>query len=187
MNIYKEQQLDLRQSIIVIGAFDGVHVGHQTLIRQAKKEAVEKNVPLVVYTFDVSPRVYFQQVQPLMSIETKLDKMDQLGVDYVVLATFNKEYANRSQFVFIDELERMNPYQVWVGYDFKFGRDRSGNIQTLQKNFSVRVLEPVCCKGGETISSTRIRKLFTYGRYGEATELLGWGSMYEPPLNYATT
>jgi len=187
MKIYKEQQLDLPQSVIVIGAFDGVHIGHQTLIQQAKKEAIEQNVPLIAYTFDVSPRVYFQQVRPLMSIETKLEKMRQLGVDYVVLATFNKEYASRSQLLFIEELERMNPCQVWVGYDFKFGRGRSGNLQTLQQSFSVRILEPVCCKDGEAISSTRIRVLLSVDRCGEANELLGWGSMYESPLQYVTT
>lgn len=177
MQIFSCDSLKLPASVLAIGAFDGVHRGHQQLIRKAKTQADWMQVPLVVYTFDPPPRVYFQKKLQLASLPEKLERLRRLGVDHTVVAPFDTFYASREAEVFLDEIHTMNPVSIWVGKDFKFGANRNGNIDTLKQNFQINSLDLVCCQDGEIISSTRIRHLIANNMTAKAEQLLGWQTL----------
>lgn len=172
MQVHHSHNLKLEGSAMAIGAFDGIHKGHQEVIRCTVERAAKLSVPSVIYTFSPSPRVYFQQARILLPYEEKIEKIRELGVDYVVVAKFNREYLNRSAFSFICELKNMNPRHIIVGEDFKFGYKRAGDVNMLRDYFKVETIRPVCCADGERISSTRIRQLISEGKMEQAIPLL---------------
>ncbi|MFI8576553.1 FAD synthetase [Rossellomorea aquimaris] len=167
------QSLTLPQSIITIGAFDGVHKGHQSVITHVVHESRKRGIPSVVYTFDPPPRAYFKGAKMLTTLDEKLERIESLGVDYAVIASFNKEYLKQSSSQFINTLMSFHPEEIFVGNDFRFGNGREGNVETLRQFFKVSTLNPVCCEQGTVISSTRIRKLMEQGENFEASNLLG--------------
>lgn len=174
MKTHIYSSLELPQSIVAIGAFDGVHRGHQTVIRQAVQRGRKLKVPSVVFTFDPPPRVFFQGARMLTTVDEKLAKIEKLGAKHAVVARFDEVYAGRSAYEFIDCLAKLNPVEIMVGGDFRFGRDRLGDIELLEKYFKVRVTKPVCCADGSVISSSRIRKLLSEGEIHLSHSLLGW-------------
>jgi riboflavin kinase/FMN adenylyltransferase len=187
LKVYTCESLKLPASVIAIGAFDGVHIGHQKLILNALRQAENLQVPLVVYTFDPPPRVFFQHVHLLTPLPEKLNRLRQLGVQNVIVAPFDSQYASQGAECFLKELQELSPVGIWVGGDFRFGADRTGSVDTLKKHFPVHVLEPVKCKSGEVISSSRIRQLLKDNIPSEAYQLLGWdtekaGTFYKENL-----
>ncbi|MFB4162369.1 adenylyltransferase/cytidyltransferase family protein [Alteribacillus sp. JSM 102045] len=173
MNIYKNNQLTLTSSVVSIGAFDGLHRGHQTLIKEAAKRAREWGVPSVVYTFNPPPRAYFQNTKVLTSEEEKIELIKQLGIDYVVMADFNEAYASREAEEFLLELEFLCPREIWVGPNFQFGKGKKGDVTLLSNYLPVKVHPLVRCEKGEIISSTRIRELLQKDKRKQAYHLLG--------------
>ena len=176
MEVHVDQGPMFLGSVVSIGAFDGVHRGHQTVISHAVNRARELGVSSLVYTFDPPPRHYFQNAKVLTSIEEKLMYLEALGVDHVVIASFDECYINRTSKWFIDTLRRFNPLEIHVGMDFRFGKNRAGDIDLLAKHFKVKPTKPICCSNGDVISSTRIRNLLSNGRFQEALTLLDWSS-----------
>lgn len=174
MQVHKSKTLKLPECVLTVGALDGLHIGHQTLLKHARKQADKLGVPLVVYTFDPPPKVFFQHVQLLTPLPEKLAMLEVLGVDHVVIARFNAEYISQGVDRFLQELKDLNPLEICEGHDFRFGRGREGDINTLRKYYNVFILEPVVCNEGKSISSTRIRALFQIGEFEEANLLLGW-------------
>jgi len=160
-------------SVIAIGAFDGVHQGHQTVIGEAVERSKVLGVPSLVYTFDPPPRFYFQGVRILTPVEEKVALLKQLKVDHVVVAQFDKFYISRHPMDFINDLKDFCPLEISVGSDFRFGKNREGDINLLKKHFNLRVIKPVCCTSGKVISSTRIRELISKGHIQESLALLG--------------
>lgn len=171
--MHPSQTLSLPASVVAIGAFDGVHKGHQALVWGAAETAAKLGVPSVAYTFDPPPKAYFQGAAVLTLLPEKLKKLEALGVEHVVVARFDRVWAARSAQQFIEELEALGPLEVWVGKDFRFGRGRAGDVEILSKRFNVRVPEPVRCRKGEVISSSRVRTLLARGATREAQLLLG--------------
>lgn len=173
MRVHPANTLELPASVVTVGAFDGVHLGHQALIRRAVTRARALGVPAVVYTFDPPPRCFLQGVPQLTRLEEKLRRLAQLDVDHVVVARFDEAYMSRSAEGFIEEIRALNPNEIWIGRDFRFGRGRQGGLEELAAAFSVQVMDPICCTRGEVISSTRIRSLMAAGQREEAWALLG--------------
>lgn len=173
MKCFQNNQLKLQQCVVTIGAFDGIHRGHQALIRKAKARADMYGAPLVVYTFDPPPKVFFQKQTMLTTLSEKKIFLQELGVDYTVFASFDQMYAARSVQEFIDELGEMNPQEIWVGPGFYFGKEKSGSIDDLNKVFPAYQHPAVTCQAGEVISSTRIRQLFQRQQVEQAYVLLG--------------
>ncbi|KRF67322.1 FAD synthetase [Bacillus sp. Soil768D1] len=173
MEMHAEEFLKRTSSVIAIGAFDGVHQGHQAVIKEAVNRAKILGVPSLVYTFDPPPRSYFQGVSILTTVKEKLVLLEELGVDHVVIARFDEFYTMRRPSDFIEDLKRFNPLEIIVGNDFRFGGNREGNIQLLEQNFQVRVKRPICCSKGQVISSTRIRQLISQGDFQQSFSLLG--------------
>jgi len=167
---------------VAIGVFDGVHLGHQALIRRAMMEAAKAGGSAVVLTFDPHPmRILRPESAPrlLTSTPHKEQLIAALGCPNLLPVKFDADFAAQAPEVFIESLARSaRPLQsVCVGHQWTFGRKRSGNVALLRQlgarlGFETVEIDPVM-SGGETISSTRIRRCIEAGDFPAARELLG--------------
>jgi len=168
--------------VAALGVFDGVHVGHQALVRDAVALARSRGSSSVVVTFDRDPD---QVVSPasaapqLLDLDDKLSFLSGLGADTVLVMPFTRELAATPPLVFLDEvlLDSMAPEAVVVGYDFRFGHRAEGDVDLLVRygadhGFAV-VAHELVRDGGEPVTSTRIRALIAAGEVAEASRLLG--------------
>ncbi|VEF47184.1 riboflavin biosynthesis protein [Bacillus freudenreichii] len=174
MDIHTSGSVNLAASVLTIGAFDGVHKGHQKLLAKTKERARRRGVPFVVYTFDPPPKVYFGRGQLLTTLEEKLYRLERIGADQVIVGRFDEDYMKKDMLEFIEELRDVNPLEIWEGPNFRFGKGRKGTLDVLGQHFNLGVLHPVECPDNEMISSTRIRQLIEAGEYSKAEQLLGW-------------
>ncbi|QKD06220.1 FAD synthetase [Mesorhizobium loti R88b] len=165
--------LRLPRSVIAIGTFDGVHRGHQKVLGNAVNAARRLNCPAVVYTFDLPPKALFKGTSVLTAPDEKVRRLAALGLDHCILAKFDRTYASRTAEAFLSELAALNPAEIWVGEDFRFGADRKGDVATLAAHFPVRLTNAVRCHDGDVISSTRIRTLMEEGDTLAAEILVG--------------
>lgn len=170
-----------RDTVLTIGAFDGLHLGHQTLLRRLMQSAREANRLSGVVTFDPPPRRVLDPGSNMLCLTTTEDKIELLeawGVDILVIVHFTWEVARTSARDFVWPLrERLRMAELWVGWNFALGRGREGDAAALQRlgqemGFDVHIVEPVR-EGEVPISSTQIRNLLGAGRVREAAEMLG--------------
>ncbi|WP_315920514.1 bifunctional riboflavin kinase/FAD synthetase [Mesorhizobium sp. SP-1A] len=174
----------LRGGVVAIGNFDGVHRGHQAVLRQALDEAHRRGKPALVLTFDPHPRKVFKPETPLFVLtppSMKARLLRELGFDAVVERAFTREFASRSAESFIiDILEGALGISCAVtGFDFHFGKDRRGGPTYLmaageRHGFGVLLVDAFCDEGSEVVSSSRIRTLLEAGDPAEAAGLLGY-------------
>ena len=168
-------------SCVTIGNFDGVHIGHQKLIQRTRERARARGLRSVVVTFDPHPlRVLTNRKTPpfITLTEQKLELIAALGVDATLLLTFTREMAALSpaEFVRTFLVEGISMRDLVIGYDYAFGRNRSGDFTVLsalgrEMEFTVEQLDPVMHEG-TVVSSTRIRDLIQAGMVWEARLLL---------------
>lgn len=177
---------DDRGAAAAIGNFDGVHLGHRTVIDLARTAAADLNAPLGVMTFEPHPREFFGSskgldVAPfrLMSPEAKAHRMEKLGIDKLYEITFNAALAQLDPEEFTRTVisERLGLRHVVVGQDFCFGRNRAGTAEDLVKfgaelGFGVTIAPLVELAAGE-VSSTAIRQSLSDGRPHDAADMLG--------------
>jgi riboflavin kinase/FMN adenylyltransferase len=161
------------ETVIAIGSFDGVHLGHQALLAQLKARAREYRVPSVVYTFDPPTRVLTQGVEFLSTLPEKLDLLRLYGIDETIAVPFTPEFAARPKEQFLADLRAMRPKAVVVGEDFYFGKGRAGSVTDLREVCPDVVSLPMHQLGGDDIKSTRIRALLAGGDVDGAQRLLG--------------
>lgn len=169
-------------SVVCIGAFDGLHLGHRALLRHAVERARILGLPAVALTFEPLPREFFARSEKpprLMLARAKVEGLYEAGIDSVGLLRFNKVLAAMPAEAFVQRVlvDRLAVREVWVGQDFRFGRDRAGDLSMLQamgktRGFLAGAIEPVQV-GGERVSSTRIRELLAEGDFDAAAALLG--------------
>lgn len=171
VRVTSDRDLTLDRSVVAIGAFDGVHRGHQALIRAAIRDARAQGVPAVVWTFDPPPKVFFGRASRLSTLDDKLARIAQLGPDVIVVASFTKRYCARSAEAFMQDLDRIRPRRIHVGADFRFGARQSGDTDLLGRRFELCIGSPVRCAAGEVVSSTRIRALRQAGDLVHAAAL----------------
>lgn len=172
----------LKNSYVALGTFDGVHRGHRVLISEAVKKAKENNGVSVVFTFSNHPlEVIFPEKMPKMinTLEEKLYLLNEMGVDYVVLQTFDMEFAKCDREKFIDDIliDALGAKEIFVGFNYTFGDKGAGNTEYLknicnEKNFIVNEVPPVEYKG-YVLSSTLIRNLILNGELELANCFLG--------------
>ena len=165
-------------TVVVIGVFDGVHKGHQALLKRAKEIADGRSI--VALTFDPHPRAVFapDSVPPMLT--TLADRVELLKIhnaDQVAVMKFNEQFAAMSPEKFVEDIlvKQLHVSTVIVGKNFTYGAKAAGNVESLIKsglahNFTVDVQE--LAGGAEVISSSRIRNLVLEGKVEEARELL---------------
>ncbi len=169
-------------SVVCIGAFDGLHLGHQALLRHAATRAHLLGVPAVALAFEPLPREFFAPDDPpprLMLPRGKVLGMREAGMQGIGLLRFNREMTRMPAETFIEQVlvNRLNAREVWVGPDFRFGHQRRGDIAMLQAEgerlgFSAHAIEPFLLDG-ERVSSSAIRAALSSGDFARAEKLLG--------------
>ncbi|WP_291423068.1 riboflavin biosynthesis protein RibF [Deinococcus sp.] len=160
-------------TVVAIGSFDGVHLGHQALIAQLKAKAREHRVPSVVYTFDPPTRVLTQGVEFLSTLPEKLELLKLYGVDETIAVPFTPEFAARPKEEFLQDLRSLRPRAIVVGEDFHFGRGRAGGVADLRLVAPEVVTLAMHQLGGGDIKSTRVRELLRAGEVQAVSRLLG--------------
>lgn len=168
--------------VVVIGNFDGVHLGHQALLAQGRKIADDNNIPLVVLTFHPHPRLYFAPNQEsflIASPEQKARLLRKNGADYVVSLKFDSDLANATADDFIRYVlvNTLRIHSVLVGDNFVFGKERGGNIDTLRQwgeksGFRIESVS-LAQSGALRVSSERVRQALRDGDMAQANDLLG--------------
>ena len=169
-------------SVVCIGAFDGLHLGHRALVRRAVGRAQALGVPAVALSFEPLPREFFSRDQPpprLTLARGKVQGLRELGADGVGLLRFDARLSAMSAEDFVRRLlvHRLAAREVWIGPEFRFGHKRGGDLPLLQAmgvelGFSAGEIEPVQALG-ERVSSTRIREALRAGDFLQAENLLG--------------
>lgn len=172
----------LKNSYVALGTFDGVHRGHRVLINSAIEEAKKNGGISVVYTFlNHSLEIIAPERVPKMinTIDEKLRLLEEMGVDYVVLQTFDEKYAETSKEEFIDKIliEYLGAKEIFVGFNYTFAERGSGNVEYLRKvapkkGIKLNEIKAIEYKG-QVLSSTLIRKFILEGKIEEANMFLG--------------
>ncbi len=171
-----------RGSVVCIGAFDGLHLGHQALVRHAVERARLLDVPALALSFEPLPREFFAGHSPpprLLLPRAKVEGLLRLGADQVGLLRFDARLSALGGEDFISQVlvDALRAREVWVGPGFRFGKGRAGDIALLQRmgsqcGFVAGAIAPVHLDG-ERVSSTRIRAALQAGAFDTAARLLG--------------
>jgi riboflavin kinase/FMN adenylyltransferase len=168
--------------VATIGAFDGVHLGHQAVIRHLLKKSVELDLPSLIIVFEPLPREYFSPLQAparIMSFWEKCRALETLGVDRLLRIRFNEQFRGMSAQRFVDDIfvARLGVRFVVLGDDFRFGADRQGDIEFIRQQGLRYGYEagstPTFAMDGERVSSTRIREALENADFATAEALLG--------------
>jgi riboflavin kinase / FMN adenylyltransferase len=175
------EAVHLQNAWLTIGSFDGVHRGHQEIIRKMTAGAHTAGAPAVVLAFFPHPAVVLRKRHDLYYLTTPEERaeiMEGLNVDVVITHPFNLEIANMEARQFLLELKaHLALSHLWVGYDFALGRDREGDVPTLKRlgtelGYQLHVVKPVEVPNGY-VSSSLIRKKLAEGDMNTVTQLLG--------------
>ena len=168
--------------VVTIGNFDGVHLGHQEILRETRRRAAQAGGVALVLTFDPHPlRILAPERAPrlLTPLPEKLRLLEQAGVFGVMAAQFTRDFSMLAPEEFVRQVlvERLGPREVVVGDNFRFGYRHAGDVRLLaelgrQAGFTVHDVAPVRVRGG-VVSSSRIRDLLAGGRVPQANRLLG--------------
>ena len=176
-NIKKNHQ----KSIILIGNFDGVHLGHQKLFASAKKYKKKENLKIGVVTFDPIPKMFFNKKLKnyrISNLNQKLNIFKKFKVDFVINKKFDKKFSKIKCNKFISEIiyKKLNPKIIFVSNNFKFGNKREGDVKLLkflEKKYNYKIINPPTLKKkNKTISSSLIRKLLADGKLDLANNYL---------------
>jgi riboflavin kinase/FMN adenylyltransferase len=174
------EEVNLRNSWLTIGVFDGVHRGHQEIIRKLTTGAHTNDAPAVVLTFNPHPASVLSghELKSLTLPDERADLLAKLGVDAVITERFTRELSTVTAYDFMARLSHQLGLQhLLIGYDFALGKGREGNVTRLTEigselGYTVEVVSALSDESG-VISSTEIRKLIEVGNVHEAARLLG--------------
>lgn len=185
----------LQNTVVAIGVFDGVHRGHQEILKQTVREAKSQGLTPIALTFDIHPGELFapEQSPPyIASLSQRAALIDAYGggIETVVVARFDREFAALSPEAFVSGIleSRLGAKHVLVGADFRYGSHRAGSVTDLlgagaKCGFTVTVVPPILIHG-ERVSSTQIRGLVAGGDLPAAIDLLGHPFVVEGTIGY---
>jgi riboflavin kinase/FMN adenylyltransferase len=169
-------------TVLTIGTFDGLHQGHQALIKQLKRSAQERRAQATVIAFHPRPKAvlapHFSNNDYLTTPEERITLLAELGIDVLLLIPFTLELSQTTAHDFMKLLaEQLNMIELWAGHDFALGKNREGNLEKLialgkEMNYAVREFTPILINGA-IVSSTKIRQLLLAGDVRQATDFLG--------------
>jgi riboflavin kinase/FMN adenylyltransferase len=172
-----------KKSIVTIGTFDGVHIGHQKIMEQLVAGAQQKNANSVLLTFFPHPRMVLQKDNSLKLINTIAEKikiLEKTGLDYLIIHPFDKEFSRLTAFDFVRTIlvNHLNTSELVIGYDHRFGKNREGNFEQLQEYghmYDFKVTEiPAQDINQISVSSTKIRNAISKAEIEKANEYLGY-------------
>lgn len=174
------------KTIVTIGTFDGVHVGHQKILKNLIETAKESGNKSVLLTFFPHPRMVLQKEMDLYLLNTIEEKsllLNEMGLDYLIIHPFSKDFSRLTAIDFVREflVKKLNTYQLIIGYDHHFGKNREGNIDQLKEysllyDFDVEEI-PSQDIDQVSVSSTKIRNALLSGNLKTANAFLGYNFM----------
>ena len=182
LNIYKD--FKIKNLCLCIGNFDGIHKGHQFVIKKIIKYSKKYNMKSAIMTFNPHPKIFFKKIDGAFNIITsdfKKQFLDSLGVENYIEYSFNKSLSNLNALEFIEKIlvKQLNVKKIIVGSDFRFGKDRSGDTKLLKKlslKYNYKLLVIAHIKNKKTnlkFSSSLIRENIIQGRFEKVSETLG--------------
>ncbi|KMK77259.1 riboflavin biosynthesis protein RibF [Alkalihalobacillus pseudalcaliphilus] len=165
-------EIDIKPTVMALGYFDGVHKGHQEVIKVAAEQAVEKGLLLTLMTFSPHPKEVLSKVaepmRHLTPLEDKLQLLEKLGVDRVLVVSFTEDFAKLTPEQFVEQyIINLHVQHTVCGFDFTYGSRGKGNINTLPEHSKERFTQSIVPKleyENKKISSTHIRKLLEAGQ-----------------------
>ncbi|WP_299156570.1 bifunctional riboflavin kinase/FAD synthetase [uncultured Tenacibaculum sp.] len=172
-----------QKSIVTIGTFDGVHIGHQKIIQELIDEAKSSNKKSVLLTFFPHPRMVLQKdasIKLINTIDERAKHLENLGLDYLIIHPFSKEFSRLTALDFVRDIlvNQLNTSKLIIGYDHHFGKNREGNIEQLTEYsylYDFTVEEILAQDIDEvSVSSTKIRKALASGELKTANKYLGY-------------
>ena len=170
------KEIKQNKNIVILGNFDGVHKGHQIILQKAVTHAKKENLKTIVYTFNEYPK---NKQTKITTCSEKAYLLNENGIDYLYLEQFEK-VRNYTPEEFVEKvlLNILNVKEVYCGFNFTFGKGKSGDVSILEKllkekNIKLNVQEPVRDENKEIISSTRVRNYIKEGNFEKVRELLG--------------
>lgn len=173
-----------RNAVVTIGTFDGVHQGHRQVIEKLKTEAKSVNGESLIITFHPHPRKVVSStilgVRLINTLDEKIELLEQLGVDHLVVVPFTDAFANQPAEDYVKNflVDKFHPHTIIIGYDHRFGKERKGDYLLLEKlaeKYKFRILEiPKHVLDEISISSTKIRESLLEGKIEVADKLLGY-------------
>ncbi|HUA79783.1 MAG TPA: bifunctional riboflavin kinase/FAD synthetase [Dyella sp.] len=179
-------------SVAAVGAFDGLHCGHQALLSEVRQRAQALGCSPIVVSFEPLPRAYFSKepVPRLSSVRDKLLGFAASGMEHTLLLRFNQALTAMSAEEFVQRVlvERLGVREVWVGADFRFGHKRAGDVAALERlgaerGFVAHTMPSVLLEG-ERVSASRVRALLGAGNFGAVAPLLGRPFVIEGKVEY---
>lgn len=184
MKLFKclEEINDLEETVVALGNFDGVHKGHQELIRRAVNSAIIANLKSAVFTFSNHPKNVLAEkhvVKNILYEDDKINILNNLGVDYLISVPFDKKIQKMEPEDFIRQLlvKKLHMKEAYCGFNYRFGYKGKGSPEILMKvglseGFGIHVLEPYMVKG-QIVSSTLIRKHIENGEVDKCPPFMG--------------
>ena len=170
------KEIKQNKNIVILGNFDGVHKGHQIILKKSVNKAKEENLKTIVYTFNEYPK---NKQTKITTCSENAYLLIENGFDYLYLEQFEK-VRNYTPKEFVEKVlvDTLNAKEVYCGFNFTFGKEKSGDVSTLEKllkekNIKLNDQEPVRDENKEIISSTRVRNYIKEGNFEKVRELLG--------------
>ena len=174
----------VKNAVVTVGTFDGVHLGHQAIFNIMKQEAKGIDGETVVITFYPHPRIVLgldsEHLKFINTQEKKINRLEESGIDHLIIVSFNKAFAGISSEEFINDLvvEKIHPKIIVTGFDHHFGKDRGGSFDMLSKigkEKGFKVIKVAAQYVNDVpVSSTKIRKLLNNGAVLAANNFLGY-------------
>lgn len=170
------------KAVITIGTFDGVHKGHKTILKEVVSHAATAGGESVLLTFDPHPRkvIFPQQTIAIITpLQEKLQLITDIGIEHIVVVPFDESFAGLSATEYIEQflIKNFNPHSIVIGYDHRYGHDRTGDINLLRQYGAIHNFEvveiPAQLIANAAVSSTKIRNAIIAGNIEEATDMLG--------------
>ena len=187
---YSTDQLPaFKNAVITIGTFDGVHSGHQQIINTLKAAATEAGGESVIITFHPHPRKVVSSavtgIRLINTLKERIELFEKTGIDHLVVVPFTEYFANQSAEEYISDflIDKFHPHTIIIGYDHRFGRERSGDYKLMEDKapvYNYRLMEiPEHLLDAVKVSSSNIRQAILHSQVEEANKLLGYPFFFE--------